>query len=253
MFCVWAFCHTTDINTTVWFCPNRPEHILVNTCNTCCDVKGTDMVLTSRKNAWKQIFIFPLRYYANCVSTALTVLITKVSTSFIVTLYSKVHLLVLTQCAVNCKLHKMYSMRVTTCHESDDMPWEWWHTMRENDMPWEWWHTMKVTTCHESDDTLWKWWHTMKVMTLWKWSHTMKVMTHHESDDTPWKWWHYESDHTPWKWWHTMKVMRHHESDDTPWEWWHAMKVMTRHESDDMLWVTTHHESDYTPYCLKHL
>jgi hypothetical protein len=45
-------------------------------------------VLTSRKNAWKQIFIFPLRHYANCVSTTLTVLITlKVSISFIVTLY----------------------------------------------------------------------------------------------------------------------------------------------------------------------
>jgi hypothetical protein len=35
-----------------------------------------DVVLTSRKNAWKQIFIFPLRYYANCVSTTLTGLIT---------------------------------------------------------------------------------------------------------------------------------------------------------------------------------
>ena len=32
-------------------------------------------VLTSRRNAWKKIFIFPLRYYANCVSTTLTVLI----------------------------------------------------------------------------------------------------------------------------------------------------------------------------------
>ena len=30
---------------------------------------------TSRKNAWKKIFIFPLRYYTNCVSTTLTVLI----------------------------------------------------------------------------------------------------------------------------------------------------------------------------------
>jgi len=29
----------------------------------------------SRKNAWKKILIFPLRYYANCVSTTLTVLI----------------------------------------------------------------------------------------------------------------------------------------------------------------------------------
>ena len=37
MFYVWAFCHTTDINTIVWFCPNRPEHILINTCNSCCD------------------------------------------------------------------------------------------------------------------------------------------------------------------------------------------------------------------------
>jgi len=33
------------------------------------------VVLTSRKNAWKKIFIFPLRYYANCVSTMLMVLI----------------------------------------------------------------------------------------------------------------------------------------------------------------------------------
>jgi len=33
------------------------------------------VVLTSRKNAWKKIFIFPLGYYANCVSTTLTVLI----------------------------------------------------------------------------------------------------------------------------------------------------------------------------------
>jgi hypothetical protein len=64
------------------------QHILVNTCNSCCDVKGADVVLTSQKNAWKQILIFPLRYYANCVSTTLTVLITlKVFTSFIVTLY----------------------------------------------------------------------------------------------------------------------------------------------------------------------
>jgi hypothetical protein len=43
------------------------------------------MVLMSRKNAWKQIFNFPLHYYANCVSTTLTVLIRlKVSISFIV-------------------------------------------------------------------------------------------------------------------------------------------------------------------------
>ena len=27
------------------------------------------------KNAWKKMFIFPLRYYANCVSTTLTVFI----------------------------------------------------------------------------------------------------------------------------------------------------------------------------------
>jgi hypothetical protein len=32
-------------------------------------------VLTSRKNAWEKISISPLRYYANCVSTTLTVLI----------------------------------------------------------------------------------------------------------------------------------------------------------------------------------
>jgi hypothetical protein len=52
------------------------------------DVKGTDVALMSRKNAWKEIFMFPVRYYANCVSTTLTVLITlKVSISFIVTLY----------------------------------------------------------------------------------------------------------------------------------------------------------------------
>jgi hypothetical protein len=88
MFYVWAFCHTTDINTTVQFCPNRPEHILVKSCNSCCDVKDASVVLTSRKNAWKQIFVFPLRYYANCVSITLTVLVTlKVSISFIVTLY----------------------------------------------------------------------------------------------------------------------------------------------------------------------
>jgi hypothetical protein len=60
----------------------------VNTCNGCCDVKGAEVVLTSRKNAWKQIFIFPLRCYANCVSTKLAVLITlKVPISFTVTLY----------------------------------------------------------------------------------------------------------------------------------------------------------------------
>ena len=29
------------------------------------DVKGADVVLTSRKNDWKKNFIFPLRYYAN--------------------------------------------------------------------------------------------------------------------------------------------------------------------------------------------
>jgi hypothetical protein len=60
----------------------------VNTCNNYCDVKGAGVVLTSRKNAWKQILIFPVRYYANCVSTTVTVLITlKVSISFIVILY----------------------------------------------------------------------------------------------------------------------------------------------------------------------
>jgi hypothetical protein len=47
-----------------------------------------DVVLTSRKNAWKQILIFPLRYYANFVFTTLRVLITlKVFISFSVTLY----------------------------------------------------------------------------------------------------------------------------------------------------------------------
>jgi hypothetical protein len=51
------------------------EHILVNTCNSCCDVKGDDVVVTSQMNAWKQVFMFPLRYYANCISTTLTVLI----------------------------------------------------------------------------------------------------------------------------------------------------------------------------------
>jgi hypothetical protein len=70
-------------------CPNRPEHILVNIFNSCCDVNDADVVLTSLKNAWKQIFIFPLRYYANCVSTTLTAFITlKVSISFVVTLHS---------------------------------------------------------------------------------------------------------------------------------------------------------------------
>jgi hypothetical protein len=55
----------------------------VNSCNNCCDVKCADVVLTSRKNAWKQIFIFPVHNYANCVSTTLTVLITlKVSYLF---------------------------------------------------------------------------------------------------------------------------------------------------------------------------
>jgi hypothetical protein len=58
MFYVWAFCHTTDVNTIVYLCPNRPEHILVNTCNSCSDAKGADVVLTSRKNAWKQISSF---------------------------------------------------------------------------------------------------------------------------------------------------------------------------------------------------
>jgi hypothetical protein len=29
---VWAFCHTTDINKIVYFCPKRPEHILVHIC-----------------------------------------------------------------------------------------------------------------------------------------------------------------------------------------------------------------------------
>ena len=33
------------------------------------------MMLTSRKNVWKKIFIFPLCYYTNCVSTTQTVLI----------------------------------------------------------------------------------------------------------------------------------------------------------------------------------
>jgi hypothetical protein len=75
IFYLCALCHTTDINTIVSVCPKRPEYILVNTCNSCCDVKGPDVVLTARKNAWKKFSIFPLRYYANCVSTTLTVLI----------------------------------------------------------------------------------------------------------------------------------------------------------------------------------
>jgi hypothetical protein len=66
----------------------QPGAYPVNSCNSCCDVKGADVVLTSRKNAWKQILIFPRRYYANCVSTTLTVLLTlKVSISFVVILY----------------------------------------------------------------------------------------------------------------------------------------------------------------------
>jgi hypothetical protein len=43
--------------------------------NDLAKIHGTDVVLTLRKNAWKKISIFPLRYYANCVSTTLTVLI----------------------------------------------------------------------------------------------------------------------------------------------------------------------------------
>ena len=39
------------------------------------DLKGADVVLTSRKKAWKKVFIFPVRYCANCVSTTVTVLI----------------------------------------------------------------------------------------------------------------------------------------------------------------------------------
>ena len=46
--------------------------------------------LASRKNAWKKKIIFPLRYYANCVSTTVTVLLLRnveVSISFIVIWY----------------------------------------------------------------------------------------------------------------------------------------------------------------------
>jgi hypothetical protein len=65
----------------------------VNTCNSCCDVKGADVALTSRKNALKQIVIFPLRYFPNCVSTTSTVLITlKVSISFIATLCTYIYI-----------------------------------------------------------------------------------------------------------------------------------------------------------------
>jgi hypothetical protein len=46
--------------------------------------RGADVI----KECLEQILIYPLHYYANCVSTTLTVLITlKVSISFIVTLY----------------------------------------------------------------------------------------------------------------------------------------------------------------------
>jgi hypothetical protein len=72
MFYVRAICHTTDINTIV--CPNRPEHIFVNTCNSCCDIKGADLVLTSRKKAWK-MFVSFLYATTEIVSTTLTVLI----------------------------------------------------------------------------------------------------------------------------------------------------------------------------------
>ena len=55
--------------------------------------KGADVVLTSRKNAWKNNFISPLRYYPNCVSTTVTVLILRnvesVFLLYVVTLYTQ--------------------------------------------------------------------------------------------------------------------------------------------------------------------
>jgi hypothetical protein len=49
--------------------------ISLSTLATAVVMRCGDVVLTSRKNAWKKIFIFPLRYYTNCVSTVLKVLI----------------------------------------------------------------------------------------------------------------------------------------------------------------------------------
>jgi hypothetical protein len=37
MFYVWAFCDATDINTIIQFVPDTPEHVLVNTRNSCHD------------------------------------------------------------------------------------------------------------------------------------------------------------------------------------------------------------------------
>jgi hypothetical protein len=48
MFYVWAFCLTTDDSPIM---SKQTEHKLVNTCNSCRDVKGADVVLTLQKNA----------------------------------------------------------------------------------------------------------------------------------------------------------------------------------------------------------
>jgi hypothetical protein len=128
------------LSTQTWAYP-------VNTCNSCCDVKGADVVLTSQKNAWKQIFIFPLRFYTNCVSTTLMVLkMLKVSISFIVTLYFLVKVLLAIELwdHVNCFcktmkqiLKNVWTVQKTLFHElSIVLHWPW--TKCQHIVAWGW-------------------------------------------------------------------------------------------------------------------
>jgi hypothetical protein len=101
-------------------------------------------VLTSQKNAWKQIFIFFQRFYTNCVSTTLTVLKTlKVSISFIVTLYFLVKVLLATELwdHVNCfcKTMKQILKNVWTVQKNEVsivLHWPW--TKCQHTVAWGW-------------------------------------------------------------------------------------------------------------------
>jgi len=74
MFCVWDFCHTTDQYDSLILCKQTwayPRQHLQQLLWCVVSVR----CWRHERMRGKKKFIFPLRYYANCVSTILMVLI----------------------------------------------------------------------------------------------------------------------------------------------------------------------------------
>jgi hypothetical protein len=65
MLYVWVFCHTTDINTIVQFCPNRPEDTLVNACNSWRDADLTQECLETNFHLFSTLLRKLCVHYAN--------------------------------------------------------------------------------------------------------------------------------------------------------------------------------------------